>query len=64
MEIGEFVDENKPIARLLGLQTLTLTIPIAQANIGKISIGAEVDIDFGSMGTRKGKVGKNCCKGE
>ena len=58
VEIGEFVDENKPIARLLGLQTLTLTIPIAQANIGKISIGAEVDIDFGSMGTRKGKVGK------
>lgn len=58
VEIGEFVDENKPIARLLGLQTLTLTIPIAQANIGKVSIGAEVDIDFGSMGTRKGKVGK------
>jgi multidrug efflux system membrane fusion protein len=58
VEIGEFVDENKPIARLLGLQTLTLTIPIAQANIGKVSIGAEVDIDFGSMGTRTGKVGK------
>jgi len=62
VEIGEFVDENKPIARLLGLQTLTLTIPIAQANIGKISIGAEVDIDFGSMGTRKGKVGKIAAK--
>ena len=62
VEIGEFVDENKPIARLLGLQTLTLTIPIAQANIGKVSIGAEVDIDFGSMGTRKGKVGKIAAK--
>jgi multidrug efflux system membrane fusion protein len=62
VEIGEFVDENRPLARLLGLQTLTLTSPIAQTNIGKIKIGAEVDIAFAGIGTRKGEVGKIAAK--
>jgi multidrug efflux system membrane fusion protein len=62
VEVGEFVDENRPIARLLGLQTLTLTIPIAQTSIGKIKIGAEVDIIFPGIGVRKGKVGKISAK--
>ena len=30
VEIGEFVDENRPLAKILGLQTLKLTIPIAR----------------------------------
>ena len=58
VEVGEFVDENRPIAKLLGLQTLTLSIPIAQTNIGKVEIGAEVDITFAGLGARKGEVGK------
>ena len=62
VEIGEFVDEKRPLARLLGLQTLTLTIPIAQTNIGKIKRGAEVDIAFAGIGTRKGEVGQISAK--
>ena len=58
VEIGEFVDENRPIARILGLQTLTLAIPISQTNISKITRGAEVDISFVGQTLRKGVVGK------
>ena len=62
VEVGEFVDENRPIARLLGLQTLTLSIPVAQTNIGKVKVGAEVDIKLTSLGTRRGNVGKISAK--
>lgn len=62
VEVGEFVDENKPIAKLLGLQTLTLAIPIAQTKIGKIKIDADVDITFPGLGTRRGEVGKIAAK--
>lgn len=58
VEIGQFVAENRAVAQLLGLQTLTLTIPVAQTNISKIVMGAKVDINFAGMVMRKGKVGK------
>lgn len=62
VEVGEFVDENRPVAKLLGLQTLTLSIPVAQTNIGKIKIGAKVNITFPGLGVRKGEVEKIAAK--
>ncbi len=62
VEIGEFVDTNQPIARLLGLQTLTLTIPVAQTNISKINISDPVNINFGGIIAKKGRVGKIAAK--
>ena len=58
VEVGEFVDENRPLAKILGLQTLTLTIPIAQANIGKINIDDPVNINFIGSEIKQGVVGK------
>ena len=62
VELGEFVDENRPLAKILGLQTLTLTIPIAQANIGKININDPVNISFIGSEIKQGVVGKIAAK--
>ena len=58
VEPGEFVDENRPVARILGLQTLILDIPIPQVRISKINIGDPVDIKFEGLAIRKGIVNK------
>ena len=58
VELGEFVNENRVLADILGLQTLTLTIPIAQINIRKISIDDLVKINFAGLGTVYGHVEK------
>ncbi len=62
VEIGEFVDENRPLARILGLQTLKLTIPIAQTSIDKINIADPVNISFAGSEVAKGKVDKIAAK--
>tara|TARA_A100001015_G_C15043768_1_gene741812 strand:- start:3562 stop:4842 length:1281 start_codon:yes stop_codon:yes gene_type:complete len=58
VEFGEFVTENRPLAKLLGLQTLKLTVPIAQTNIGKIKIADPVKISFVGLPETYGVVGK------
>ena len=62
VEVGEFVDENRPLANLIGLQTLILTIPIAQTNIRKINLNDLVTINFGNSETKQGRVGKIAAK--
>ena len=62
VELGEFVNENRPLASILGLQTLTLNIPIAQTNISKIDISDPVKINFVGSNTFQGRVGKIAAK--
>ena len=58
VESGEFIDENRPVARILGLQELILDLPIPQVSIGKIQLGDPVEINFEGLGIRNGKVNK------
>ena len=62
VELGEFVSENRPLANILGLQILTLNIPIAQTNISKIDISDPVRINFVGSNTFQGRVGKIAAK--
>ena len=62
VELGEFVSENRPLANILGLQKLTLNIPIAQTNISKIDISDPVRINFVGSNTFQGRVGKIAAK--
>ncbi len=58
VESGEFVDENRPVARILGLQFVILDMPIPQTNIEKIRVGDMVEINFAGLGNKEGKVHK------
>ncbi len=58
VEPGEFVDENRPVARIIGLQTLILDIPVPQVSIGNIKTGAQVEIQFDGLPARTGLVNK------
>jgi len=58
VEVGETIDENAPVARLLGLQSLILDAPIPQTQICKIQIGDSVDLEIDGAGKRQGLVSK------
>ena len=58
VETGEFVDENRSVARILGLQSLIIDVPVPQTSISRIDIGNPVEINFPGIGTRKGVVDK------
>jgi multidrug efflux system membrane fusion protein len=58
IEKEEFIDENRPIAKIIGLQTLILDMPIPQTSIGNIDIGDLVEVNLTGVTTKNGKVEK------
>ena len=58
VEVGEFVNENAPVARIIGLRSLILDAPIPQTQISKIRIGDSVDLEIDGAGKRRGQVNK------
>ena len=58
VEVGQTIDENAPVARILGLQSLILDAPIPQTQISKITIGDSVDLEIDGAGKRQGLVSK------
>ena len=56
IEEGEFLDNNRPFGRLIGLQSIILDMPIPQISIGSVKIGDMVEVDFGRLGKRLGTV--------
>jgi multidrug efflux system membrane fusion protein len=58
VEVGQTIDENAPVARILGLQSLILDAPIPQTQISKIKIGDSVDLEIDGAGKRQGLVSK------
>jgi len=58
VEIGQTINENAPVARILGLKSLIIDAPIPQTQINKIKIGDIVDLEIDGAGKRQGLVSK------
>lgn len=58
VEIGELAPENGPVAHLLGLQDLIVTVPVPQMRISDIAIGNQVDVTISGKGDFTGKIHK------
>jgi multidrug efflux system membrane fusion protein len=58
VEVGQTIKENAPVARILGLRSLTIDAPVPQTQISKIKIGDKVDLDVDGAGKRQGVVNK------
>ena len=58
VEIGQTINENAPVARILGLKSLIIDAPIPQTQINKIKIGDIVNLEIDGAGKRQGLVSK------
>ena len=62
VEVGEFVNENRPIAQIIGLKELLLDMPIPQTSVDKIKIGDDVEVNFEGIKKTTGVVKKIASK--
>ncbi len=58
LETGEFIDENRPVARIIGLQSIILDLPIPQISVSSVKLGDNVEVVFAGLGVRIGIVKK------
>ena len=56
IEKGEIIQNSQPLARLIGLQTLKLSVPVPQARIGEIAMGDRAEVSVIGAGLHQGKV--------
>lgn len=56
VEVGDYVAINSEIATIVDNDPLVITVQIAQLNFAAISLGSNVDVDFATGSTGRGKV--------